>query len=331
MTRYRCVDDQKAAGFAATAACVVMGVSTSAYYAWRQRERLGPSARAQRDAELLAEIREIHGAHPDYGSPRITRELARRGTPANHKKVEQLMAEHNIVARRHRRRRNLTKPDETAPPIPDLVGRLFDPDHVNHTWAGDVTCVPTDEGWLYLASVLDLGSRRLLGYSMSQTADTNHVINAVEMAVATRGRSHMGGTIFHSDRGSTYTSAAYRDTCLRLGLRQSTGRTGSCLDNAVAEAWFASLKKELGRRSFATRAEARQAIFVWLNYYNHQRLHSACRYLPPVEYEHTLTGCGFVNLNFGAGGCVPRDEGAMWVGVRRLGVDEAPVPGVGPR
>ena len=288
MTRYRCVDARKADGFAVTAACEAAAVSTSAYYAWTEQGRPSGSARAQCDAALLAEIRAIHKEHRDYGSPRVTVELARRGTPANHKKVERMMADHGIVARRHRRRRNLTKPDEAAPAIPDLVGRLFDPDNVDDPWVGDVTCVATDEGWLYVASVLDLGSRRLLGYSMSARADTDHVVNAVQMAVHSRGRARMDGTIFHSDRGSTYTSARYRQTCTDLGLRQSTGRTGSCLDNAVAEAWFASLKKELGRRHFPTRAEARRAIFTWINYYNHRRLHSACGYRAPVEYEQLL-------------------------------------------
>jgi putative transposase len=288
VTRYRCVDARKADGFEVTAACDAAGVSTSAYYDWAADGRPEQPARVRRDAAMLAEIRAIHGEHPDYGSPRIVRELARRGTPTNHKLVERLMAAHGIVARRHRRRRSLTKPDETAAPLPDLVGRLFDPDDVDHTWVGDVTCVATDEGWLYLASVIDLGSRRLLGYSMSDRADTTQVINAVEMAVAARGRAAMDGTIFHSDRGSTYTSARYRQRCAQLGLRQSVGRTGSCLDNAVAEAWFASLKKELGRRHFATRAEARRAIFTWINYYNHHRLHSACQYRPPAEYEQLL-------------------------------------------
>jgi putative transposase len=288
VTRYRCVDAQKAEGFAVTAACEVVGVSRSAYYAWAAERDQGPSQRELRDARLLAEIRTIHGEHPDYGSPRMTVELERRGEPANHKKVEEMMAAHGIVARRHRRRRNLTKADKNAPVIPDLVGRLFDPDDIDVTWVGDVTCVPTDEGWLYLASVIDLGSRRLLGYSMSERPDTAHVINAVEMAVAARGRTKMPGTIFHSDRGSTYTSARYRQTCERLGLRQSVGRTGSCLDNAVAEAWFASLKKELGRKHFTTRAQARRAIFAWVNYYNFSRLHSACRYRPPAEYEQLL-------------------------------------------
>ncbi len=273
-----------------TRACAVMGVSTSAYYDWHATGRQAAAEREQRDAQLLGEIKAIHREHPDYGSPRVTVELTRRGRPVNHKRVEALMAAGGIVARRHRRRRSLTKRDETAAPLPDLVGRLFDPDRLDHTWVGDVTCVPTDEGWLYLATVLDLGSRRLLGYAMSDVADTDHVINAVAMAVAARGRATMGGdTIFHSDRGSTYTSGRYRQTCIDLGLRQSVGRTGSCLDNAVAESFFATLKQELGRRHFATRADARRAIFVWINYYNQHRLHSSCGYRPPVGYEQTLT------------------------------------------
>ncbi|HEV2086703.1 MAG TPA: IS3 family transposase [Cryptosporangiaceae bacterium] len=272
-----------------TRACAVMAVSTSAYYDWHATGRQAAVERQRRDAELTAEIRAIHAEHPDYGSPRVTVELARRGRPVNHKRVETMMAAAGIVARRHRRRRGLTRRDETAAPLPDLVGRLFDPDRLDHTWAGDVTSVATDEGWLYLATVLDLGSRRLLGYSMSQAADTDHVINAVAMAVAARGRTTMAGTIFHSDRGSTYTSARYRQTCTDLELRQSAGRTGSCLDNAAAESFFATLKQELGRRHFATRADARRTIFAWINYYNQHRLHSACGYRPPAEYEQQLT------------------------------------------
>ena len=272
-----------------TQACAVMGVSTSAYYDWHAG-RAARAEREQRDAQLLAEINTIHREHPDYGSPRVTVELARRGKPTNHKKIESTMAANGVVARCHRRRRGLTKHDETAAPLPGLVGRLFDPDRLDHTWVGDVTYVPTDEGWLYLGTVLDLGSRRLLGYAMSDVADTDHVINAVAMAVAARGRATMGGdTIFHSDRGSTYTSGRYRQTCIDLGLRQSAGRSGSCLDNAVAESFFATLKQELGRRHFATRADARRAVFVWINYYNQTRLHSACGYRPPVEYEQQLT------------------------------------------
>lgn len=288
MTRYRCVDDQKANGFAVVAACGVMEVSRSAYYAWIDRGRPDADALPEGDAEVLAEIRQIHNEHPDYGSPRVTIELASRGLPCNHKRVERLMADHDIVARRSRRRRCTTKPDPAAAPLPDLVGRLFNPDRLDQIWCGDVTYIPTDEGWLYLATVLDLGSRRLLGYSMSERADHVHITHAVEMAVAARGVEKMDGTIFHSDRGSTYMSDPYAKACERLGLRRSAGRTGSCLDNAVAESFFATLKGELQQRRFATRAEARQAIFVWVNYYNHQRIHTSCDNRPPAEYEMML-------------------------------------------
>ncbi len=239
--------------------------------------------------QALTAIRAIHAEHPDYGSPRVTAALAGTDQACNHKRVERLMAKHDIVARRHRKRRCTTKPDPAAPPLPDLVGRLFDPDELDHIWCGDVTYIPTDEGWLYLATVLDLGSRRLLGYSMAERADTAHITDAIEMAVQARGQTRMDDTIFHSDRGSTYMSADYATACARLGLRRSAGRTGSCLDNAVAESFFASLKAELQTRLFSSRTQARQAIFVWINYYNHRRIHTSCAMRPPVEYEQTST------------------------------------------
>ena len=149
----------------------------------------------------------------------------------------------------------LTKADAAVPPAPDLLGRLFDPDRLEVAWCGDVTYIPTDEGWLYLASVLDLASRHLLGWSMGERHDAGLVSDALQAAVATRGRSRMDSTIFHTDRGSEYTSAACIDACQRLGLRRSMGRTGSCLDNAVAESFFATLKVELvDRCHYRTRA-----------------------------------------------------------------------------
>jgi len=185
-----------------------------------------------------------------------------------------------------RRRRSLTKQDHAAPPAPDLLGRLFDPDQVDLAWCGDVTYIPTDEGWLYLASVLDLASRHLLGYSMSTHHDAGLVCDALDAAVATRGQPRMPGTIFHTDRGAEYTSAACIAVCQRLGLRRSMSRTGSCLDNAVAESWFASLKVELvDRHHYRTRAEARAAIFCWIAWYNRFRLHSTNGYLSPVDWE----------------------------------------------
>jgi transposase InsO family protein len=287
VSRYRCVDAQKAAGFPVAAACKAAGVTRSAYYAWTASAAQGPADRHQEEVRLVAEVRRIHArSKGTYGAPRVHAELRRRGWSANHKRVERLMRAHGIVGYRPRRRRSLTKQDRGAAPAPDLLGRLFDPDQPDVAWCGDVTYVPTDEGWLYLASVLDLSSRHLLGYSMGTHHDACLVTDALDAAVATRGQHRMPNTIFHSDRGSEYTSAACIDACTRLGLRRSMSRTGSCLDNAVAESWFASLKVELvDRAHYRTRAEARAAIFAWIAWYNHFRLHSTRDYLPPIQWE----------------------------------------------
>jgi putative transposase len=190
---------------------------------------------------------------------------------------------------RHRRRRHLsTIPDPRAALRPDLVVRNFAPDaaELNTRWCGDITYVPTDEGWLYLATVIDLASRRLIGYSMSIDCDTQLVADALKAAVATRGRTKMDGTIFHADRGTQYTSTAFRELCEQLGIRQSASRTGSCLDNAVAESFFASLKVEcVNRVRYATRAEARTSVFAWSVRYNRWRLHSTLGMRPPIEWE----------------------------------------------
>jgi transposase InsO family protein len=213
-------------------------------------------------------------------------ELRRCGWRTNHKRVERLMRAHGIVGWRPRRRRSLTKPDAGAAPAPDLLGRLFDPDRPDVAWCGDITYIPTEEGWLYLASVIDLASRHLVGWSMSTHHDAALVVAALDAAAATRGVKRPDGTIFHSDRGAEYSSAACIAACARLGLRRSMSRTGSCLDNAVAESWFASLKVELVHRAhYRTRAEARTAIFAWIAWYNRFRLHSTRGYLPPIEWE----------------------------------------------
>jgi putative transposase len=287
VSRYRCVDAQKAAGFPVAAACQAAGVTRSAYYAWTASAAQGSSLAAREEARLVGEIRRIHARSGGaYGAPRVHAELRRRGWAVNHKRVERLMRTHGIVGYRPRRRRSLTRQDTTAAPAPDLLGRLFDPDRLDVAWCGDVTWIPTDEGWLYLASVIDLASRHLLGYSMSAHHHAQLVCDALDAAVATRGQHRMPDTIFHSDRGSEYTSAACIDACTRLGLRRSMSRTGSCLDNAVAESWFASLKVELvDRAHYRTRAEARAAIFAWIAWYNRFRLHSANGYLSPIEWE----------------------------------------------
>jgi putative transposase len=166
--RSRCVDAQKAAGFPIAAACQAAGVTRSAYYAWATSAARAAAERQREEARLVREIRRIHArSRGVYGSPRVTAELRRRGWRTNHKRVERLMRSHGIVGYRPRRRRSLTRQDRGSAPAPDLLGRLFDPDQVDVAWCGDVTYIPTDEGWLYLASVIDLASRHLLGWSMA--------------------------------------------------------------------------------------------------------------------------------------------------------------------
>ena len=195
------------------------------------------------------------------------------------------MRAHGIVGYRPRRRRSLTRQDRGAASAPDLLGRPFDP--TGRVWPGAATPPkPPEEGWLYLASVIDLASRHLLGWSMGTRHNPRLACDALDAAAATRGVKRLDRTIFHSDRGAEYASAACTAACQRLGLRPSVGRTGSCLDNAVAESWFASLKVELTHRQHSrTLAEARTAIFAWIAWYNRFRLHSANGYLPPVEWE----------------------------------------------
>ncbi len=286
MTRYWWVAARKAEGFPITMACVVAGVSRQAFHDWRQRLAAGPTAAQQAEAELVGLMREIHAeSDATYGEPRMTEELARRGRPVNHKRVRRLMRLHGIVGVFKPAKVRTTIPAEENPPMPDLVGRRFAPAAPDVVWCGDITYVPTGEGWLYVASVLDLGSRRLLGYSMADHMRTELVADALTMAGATRG-GQTGGIIFHGDRGSQYLSNEYRQLIARLEMVQSVGRTGVCFDNAVAESFWSSLKRELVHRyRFADRATARRAIFAWINRYNHHRLHSSLGYMPPIEWE----------------------------------------------
>ena len=202
MSRYRWVDLRRAEGFAAAVTIEQAGVSTSAYYAWSKAHQHGATDAEWSEAHLVNEIRDIHGEHDDHGSPRVTRALHRRGERVNHKRVERLMRYHGIYAIDGRRAKvRTTIPDVSAPPLPDLVRRDFSVGEQDRRWAGDITYIPTDEGWLYLADVLDLGSRRVIGYEMADRMPASLVIGALEMAIQTRG-GDVTGVIFHSDRGS---------------------------------------------------------------------------------------------------------------------------------
>lgn len=297
MTRYRWVDSQKAAGFVVTVACAVAGVSTSGFYAWLAGMRVGPSASDLDEAYLVKDILETHAASDGtYGVPRVTAALRRAGRDVNHKCVERLMRVYGVEGVCKRRRIRTTIPAEENPPIPDLVGRGFAPGRPDAAWCSDITYIRTGQGWLFLASVLDLGSRRLLGYAMADHMRTELVTDALDMAVAARG-GLVDGVIAHADRGSQYMSASYQETLTRYRMLASVGRTGVCWDNSVAESFWSTLKRELvHRQKYPTRADARRAIFAWINYYNRTRLHSTLGYLPPIEWEqlytqdHTISG-----------------------------------------
>jgi putative transposase len=290
VSRYRCVDDQKAAGFPVTAACDAAEVSTSGYYDRCAREAAGPTERQVAEAELVALMRAIfESSDGNYGVPRMYTELRRAGLVVNKKRVHRLMRLHGMAGRHHRRRCRTTFPGPDGYQIPDLIGRRFEPGAPDAAWVQDITYIPTGEGWLFLASVLDLGSRRLLGYSMADHMRTELVLDALGMAIAARGGDRaVHGVIVHADRGSQYTSNDYLDFCQHecRQLRPSVGRTGVCWDNAVAESFWESLKREcIYGHVFATRADARRAIFRWINWYNTSRLHTTLDGVPPIEWE----------------------------------------------
>ena len=287
MSRYRWVDSQKAEGFAVAAACTVAEVSPSTYYGWAKQVATGPTQAEWDEAILVNAMFDIHHDLDDtYGSPRMTDELRRRGFWVNHKRVERLMADNGLYARDGRRRKvRTTIPDVSAPPLPDRLQRDFSVGDPGERACGDITYVATDEGWLYLADVCDIGSRRITGFAMADHMRTDLVASALEMAVAARG-GQVTGMVFHHDRGAQYLSREFRQLCEHHGIAQSTGRTGSSLDNAVAESLWATLKRELvSRYRFASRADARRAIIAWINHYNAVRLHSSLGNVPPIEWE----------------------------------------------
>jgi putative transposase len=286
MTRYRWVGARKAEGFPVRAACRVAKVAPASFYEWLERSS-SPTEVELNEAYLVNEIVDIHAdSDSTYGSPRVHATLRRAGLCTNHKRVERLMAEHDIVGVTERRRTpRTTMAAEGAPPLPDLVNQDFSPGEPDRRWCGDITYIGTDEGWLYLASVLDLGSRRLLGWAMGATMPAGLVCDALGAACELRG-GDVEGVAFHSDRGSQYLSREYRELCDEHGVVQSAGRVATCFDNAAGESFWSSLKRELVHRyRFATRAEAKMAIEAWIRRYNNVRLHSTIGYVPPIEWE----------------------------------------------
>jgi transposase InsO family protein len=257
--RYRFISEHHA-DYGVTRLCRVLAVPRrQGYYEWLAAQP-ARQRRAEAEDQLAVEIRGIHGDHRGaYGSPRVTAELRRRGRRVNRKRVERIMRERGIVGHTRRRRRSLTRPDATAVPTPDLIGRDFTAPTPGHRFVGDITYLPTEQGWLYLATTIDLFNREVVGHAMADHMRAELVCDAVDLAY--RRGLVQPQAIFHSDRGSQYTSAEFRGTLTRLRMRASMGRVGSCFDNAVAESFFASLKTEIGTRVWATRAEARQAVF----------------------------------------------------------------------
>ena len=274
-----------------TTMCRVLEVSRAGYYAWRVRPLC---ARRQTDQLLTEKIQDIQTAvQQRYGSPRVHRELRALGFPVGEHRVARLMREAGVLALTPKRYRVTTNSVHQEPVAANLVARQFDvADHaVDQTWAADITYIPTGEGWLYLAVLLDLASRRVVGWALRTRLTQELTLEALHMALLHRGAR---GVVHHSDRGVQYASRAYQQLLASAGCTQSMSRVGDCWDNAVAESFFATLTKELlGDHPFATRAEARHEIFEFIEvWYNRKRRHSTLGYRSPVDYETQLLRAG---------------------------------------
>lgn len=270
--------------------CRELGVSRSGYYAWRSRP---PSKRATDDATLIAVMRKVFAdARGNPGVRRMRAELAALGHWLSHKRVWRLMKAAGLRGRHPKPWKQTTIGGDRPVPAPDLVGQAFFAAEPNTTWCGDVTYVKTWDGWAYMATVIDLHSRALAGWAIADHMRTELVTAALDMAIANR-RPPVG-VIFHSDRGSQYTSQAFADYCKKHGIRRSLGRTGICFDNAVSESFFATYKKELiHTRPWPTVADLIRETRDWVdNYYNTKRRHSYLGYLTPREFE-----LGYRHLN----------------------------------
>ena len=265
--------------------CRALGVAESTFYKWLHRP---PTPAQQRRAEVDAAVRERFDASGGtYGSPRVRAQLRRDGVAVSKKTVEASMARQGLCASAKRRRRGLTRTDKAAAVVQDLLRRDFTADGPDQKWVGDFKQVNTDEGPVFLATVEDLYSRRMLGFAQSNDYPTAELATAaINMAAAVRG-GDVAGVIFHTDKGSQYTSDAFAQACRRLKITQSMGRVGCALDNACAESFFSTLEHELvSRRRYRTRDQALRDIAAWIDtWYNRQRLHSTNNMTSPIEYE----------------------------------------------
>jgi putative transposase len=272
--------------------CAVLGVSRSGYHAWEARE---PSRRAVGDAWLTEQIRRIHHeSGKTYGSPRVHAELRlEHGIEIGRKRVERLMRDAELSGQVKRRRGRTTIRVQGVRTAPDLVKRDFNPTERNRLWCADLTYIRTWEGWLYLASVMDCYSRRIVGWAIADHLRAELVLDALEMAVARRRPD--SGLVHHSDQGSQYTSLVFTRRCRSVGIEVSMGSRGDCFDNAVLESFHATIKKDLIHRgSWPTKAEARTAVFDYIEvFYNRRRRHSTLGMLSPLEFENgTLRSSG---------------------------------------
>lgn len=285
MSRFEFVADH-ADAYGVKRLCQVLAISRSGFYRWLKAAP-ARAARAAADAALAEEIRQIHAEFDGtYGSPRITTELRAQGRTVNRKRVERVMRVFGIVGVHLRKKMRTTLPEPSAQKVPDLIKRDFTAAAPNQRYVGDITYLPVGDGqFLYLATVLDLHSRRLAGWSIADHMRTELVADALRAAASTRGS--LNGAIFHSDHGRQYTSREFAELCAQLGVRQSMGAVGSSADNAVAEAFNATLKRETlqGARRWPSAREARLAVFKWITRYNTRRRHSTLAHLSPIDYE----------------------------------------------